>query len=268
MKVRAFVPHGGRVGSLHEPLLAALVRSWRLPDSGATEQWLRRVLDVAVSLVALLAAAPVMLAIAAAIRLDSPGPALFWQVRMTRDRRGAERRQRDASRSQRDRRGGGDRRQCRLPGRPFRFVKFRTMVVDARKRFPELYRYEYSPEEIRVFKFKLENDPRLTRVGRWLRKTTLDELPNFWNVLRGDMTLVGPRPEIPEMGRYYDGAQRRKFSVPSGVTGAAQTSGRGLLTFQQTAAYDLGYVDHRSIWLDLKLLVRTVLVTVKRTGAF
>ena len=142
------------------------------------------------------------------------------------------------------------------------------MFVDARTRFPELHCYEYSDEEVQTIKFKLERDPRLTRFGRWLRKTSLDELPNFWNVLTGDMTLVGPRPEIPEMGKYYVENERRKFNVPSGITGAAQTSGRGLLSFRDTVQLDVDYVDRRSLRLDCYLCFRTLWVVLKRSGAF
>lgn len=227
----------------------------------------RRAVDIVVASAALVVSAPLMLFLAIAIRWDSPGPALFRQIRLTQDRRLRERRRRNPRIVGDDRRTG-ERRVRDLPGKPFRFVKFRTMHVDARERFPELYRYRYSPEEIRTMRFKIEDDPRLTRLGRWLRKTSLDELPNFWNVLKGDMTLVGPRPEIPEMGKYYVGPDRRKFTVPAGITGAAQTSGRGLLKFTDTVRMDVDYVDRRSLRLDLYLCLRTIWIVIKRSGAF
>lgn len=197
-----------------------------------------RAFEVTVAIVALLLTLPVTLPLALLIRLTSPGPALFFQDRLGR---GAKR---------------------------FRFVKFRTMHVDARQRFPELYAYSYDDETIQRMKFKLDNDPRLTAVGRVLRKTSLDELPNFWNVLRGDMALVGPRPEIPEMLPYYKGDMRRKFDVRPGVTGLAQVSGRGYLGFMDTVALDLEYVRRRSLRYDLWILVRTVKKVLTGDGAF
>jgi lipopolysaccharide/colanic/teichoic acid biosynthesis glycosyltransferase len=187
---------------------------------------------------ALVLLVPVMLAIGLIIRRGSPGSALFRQQRMGRNTE------------------------------PFTFYKFRTMYVDARQRYPELYRYQYSAEEMETMRFKVEDDPRVTPQGEWLRRSSLDELPNFWNVLTGEMALVGPRPEIPQMLRYYEGEELRKFSVRPGVTGLAQVSGRGRLTFQETLKYDFEYVDNRSIWLDIKILYLTVLKILTRDGAF
>jgi lipopolysaccharide/colanic/teichoic acid biosynthesis glycosyltransferase len=115
--------------------------------------------------------------------------------------------------------------------------------------------------------FKLADDPRLTRVGWWLRRASLDELPNFINVLKGDMSLVGPRPDIPEMLRYYKDWQKIKFLTKPGITGYAQTNGRGLLSFQRTLQEDVLYVLERSFPNDLRVLVKTVWVTMKRIGA-
>ena len=112
------------------------------------------------------------------------------------------------------------------------------------------------------------NDPRVTPQGEWLRKSTLDELPNFWNVLRGDMALVGPRPEIPEMLPYYEGEMQLKFRVRPGITGLAQISGRGRLGFYETVKYDVEYVKNRSFRLDLKILLITIYKIVARDGAF
>lgn len=197
-----------------------------------------RIVEIALALMALVTTLPVMLVIAAVIRIDSPGPALFWQTRLGRDA-------------------------C-----PFRFVKFRTLYADARERWPELYTYRYTPEQLAHLRFKIEGDPRVTRVGRWLRQSSLDELPNFWNVLTGDMALVGPRPEIPEMLPYYRSDQMRKFSVRPGVTGLAQISGRGRLTFNETVGLDLDYVRMHSLAGDLNILLRTLWKVVLRQGAF
>ena len=197
-----------------------------------------RLVEIPLALLALLAGLPIMLLLAFLIRRDSPGPALFFQERVG------------------------------IGGKTFRFVKFRTLYVDARQRFPELYAYKYSEADLRTMKFKIEDDPRVTRVGKWLRKTSLDELPNFWNVLKGDMALVGPRPEIPEMLRYYHGWMREKFAVRPGVTGLAQTSGRGRLGFMETVQLDVDYVQKRSIRYDAAIFLNTVRMVVLRDGAF
>lgn len=228
-------------------------------QGGGLERAMRRSFDVVVSLVALVISAPIMLVIAIIVRRDSPGPALFRQTRMTCDRRGGMRLTEVGNED--------ERRRELCAGRPFTFMKFRTMYVDARERFPELYAYQYSDDEIQTVKFKVDDDPRVTRVGRWLRKTSLDELPNFWNVLTGDMTLCGPRPEIPEMSPYYTAQQLKKFQVTAGLTGPAQVGGRGDLTFQETADIDADYAVSRSIKGDLKILWQTFLAVIKARGA-
>ena len=219
----------------------------------------RRSLDIAVSLVGLTLGLPIMVIIAIIIRLDSPGPALFRQIRMTKDRR--------RSNSLAVAIEGAERRTVYYAGRPFVFLKFRTMYVDARERFPELYAYDYTDEEVQTLRFKVSNDPRVTRAGRWLRKSSLDELPNFWNVLTGDMTLCGPRPEIPEMSPYYTKRQLKKFEVLAGLTGPAQVGGRGDLAFQDTADIDTDYVESRTVKGDLKILWQTVVAVIQRKGA-
>jgi lipopolysaccharide/colanic/teichoic acid biosynthesis glycosyltransferase len=198
----------------------------------------KRALDIVFSLMALLLAFPVMAVIAVVIRLGSPGPALFRQCRVGKD------------------------------GRLFTFYKFRTMWADARERFPELYAYQYSEQEVGTMYFKQPEDPRLTPFGRWLRTTSLDELPNFINVLFGQMTLVGPRPEIPQMLPYYTEAQLTKFSVTPGLTGLAQISGRASLRFLETIVVDLDYCRRRSLKFDLWIFMMTVKSIVLRSGAF
>jgi lipopolysaccharide/colanic/teichoic acid biosynthesis glycosyltransferase len=141
------------------------------------------------------------------------------------------------------------------------------MYADAHERFPELYVYDFSDEEIKTVRFKVDGDPRITRIGRFLRKTSLDELPNLWNVLRGDITLCGPRPEIPEMSAYYDQVQLKKFQVLAGLTGPAQIYGRGDLSFQETAQVDAAYAANRSLKGDLAILLRTVEAVVIGRGA-
>jgi lipopolysaccharide/colanic/teichoic acid biosynthesis glycosyltransferase len=198
----------------------------------------QRVFECAVAATVLIVTSPIMLAMAIAIRRGTAGRALFFQTRLGID------------------------------GKPFRFVKFRTLYADARQRFPELYAYTYDERELRNLKFKIVNDPRVTPQGRWMRTSTLDELPNFWNVLRGDMALVGPRPEIPEMLPYYTGEMRLKFTVRPGITGLAQISGRGRLGFHETVSLDVEYARTRSWLVDLDVLVLTAYKIVTRDGAF
>jgi len=195
-------------------------------------------LERLIALICLLVFAPVMLAVALYIRMDSPGFPIFSQYRVGKK------------------------------GRLFRFYKFRTLYVDAKQRFPQLYAYRYSEQDLNRLYFKVEDDPRVTRAGRLLRRSTLDELPNFWNVLAGDMALVGPRPEIPEMLQYYRPECLIKFCVKPGVTGLAQISGRGRLLFRQTEELDALSVTTRSMHEDLKTILRTVYLIFKMDGAF
>ncbi len=199
---------------------------------------IRRLIDITVSATAIVLTAPIMLFIAWKIKQISPGPAIFRQTRVGKD------------------------------GKPFTFYKFRSMWLDARERFPELYAYKYSEDEIKNLVFKKKEDPRIIPQLHWIRKTSLDELPNFFNVLKGDMTLVGPRPDIPEMIRYYTPEQMKKLSVKPGITGYAQIHGRGNLGFQETLKEDLLYIEERSLWTDLKVILQTIWACFERDGAY
>ena len=150
----------------------------------------------------------------------------------------------------------------------FRLAKFRTMYSDARSRFPELYAYNFAAEEFHQQYGTHRNDPRVTRIGGILRKFSVDELPNLWSVLVGDMRLVGPRAEAPEVLRYYSADEMYKFACKPGVTGLAQVNGRGLLNWGETLAWDLKYVRTRSVWLDLKIILVTLKCVTLRWGAF
>jgi lipopolysaccharide/colanic/teichoic acid biosynthesis glycosyltransferase len=228
-----------------------------------------RPVEFMAGLLALLFSLPAMLAVAVIIKIDSPGPVLFFQRRAARSilMTGEE-----ILRSNKFKVVGGNISPTKKYWVPktFRFVKFRTMYADARQRFPELYNYAYTQEEISRIKFKeLEgHDPRVTMAGKWLREVTLDELPNFWNVLTGEMKLVGPRPEIPEMFQNYRPEQMKKFTVAPGVTGLAQIRGRGRLTFQDTIAYDIEYVDRKSVLFDLRIILSTFWKVLTKHGAF
>ncbi len=237
------------------------------PNLQSLPRFCYRIFEMVAAALALMVFSPLMLIEALVIRLDSPGNPVFLQRRVARSVPvpGRELVDDPAVKS-----SDGAFRPDGLYWRPtsFRFVKFRTMYADARERFPEWYQYKYSREEFGRECFKREGDPRITRAGHWLRKSTLDELPNFWNVLTGDMALVGPRPELPEILPNYTPEQMRKFTVKPGVTGLAQINGRGFLSYQDTIGWDLKYVETRSIALDLKILVKTVVLVFTRHGAF
>jgi lipopolysaccharide/colanic/teichoic acid biosynthesis glycosyltransferase len=221
-------------------LSGALALGLNAPIAVRTDRWLydaaKRVLDVILTTVALILGGPVIAVIAILIRRDSPGPALFTQPRVGQT------------------------------GRIFTFYKFRSMYVDSQERYPELFEVECRDDEILFY--KRPEDPRVTPFGRFLRKSSLDELPNLFNVLRGDMSLVGPRPELLEFIPFYTPAELAKFSVRSGITGLAQTSGRGRLPVREQIRADLEYVAKQSIWLDLVILMRTVRQVLRRDGAF
>lgn len=189
--------------------------------------------DIVVSMVALVVLCVPLVLVALAIRLDSPGPALFRQIRIGRG------------------------------GRPFPMWKFRSMVHGAAGMRAGLS----SANEADGPLFKIASDPRITRVGRFLRAMSVDELPQLVNVLRGEMSLVGPRPALPEEVATYDARARARLAITPGITGPWQVSGRHTSGFEQYLACDLGYIAHRSFLGDLALLARTVPAIVRRSGA-
>ena len=146
-------------------------------------------------------------------------------------------------------------------GRVFSAFKFRTMVVDAEAKIAEIKRQHGSG----AF-FKAKDDPRITRVGKWLRRFSLDEFPQFLNVVRGEMSVVGPRPLLMRYLPLYDTFQARRMEVKPGVTGWAQVNGRNALSWEQKFAYDVWYVDHRGFWLDLKIIALTFFKVFARSG--
>jgi exopolysaccharide biosynthesis polyprenyl glycosylphosphotransferase len=193
----------------------------------------KRAFDVVLSAAVLILMAPVLAAIAAAIRLDSPGPVLFRQRRVG------------------------------LNGRTFEILKFRSMHVDAEARLEPLR----ARNEMSGPVFKLANDPRVTRVGSFIRKTSLDEFPQFWNVLLGDMSTVGPRPPLPSEVRQYKRWQRRRLSVKPGITCIWQVSGRNQIDFDRWMELDLQYIDGWSLWGDLQIFLRTIPAVLGARGA-
>jgi lipopolysaccharide/colanic/teichoic acid biosynthesis glycosyltransferase len=197
------------------------------------QEVLRRGVELVITGAGLVVLSVPMLILTALIKLDSPGPAIFKQVRMGKN--------------------------CE----PFVFYKFGTMYSDAATRFPHMYDYAGLTSTESDFLFKRPADPRLTKVGRWLRRTGLDELPNLINVLKGDCALIGPRPDIPEMLPKYSKAQRTRFAVRPGLACLAQIKGANRLTFAQTADLDAEYVARRSWALDAKILFLTARTIVR-----
>ena len=190
---------------------------------------IKRMMDLVLSIISLPIVLPVLLLASIAIRLDTPGPAFFIQERIGQH------------------------------GRHFRLYKLRTMVANAEE-------LKASVLDSRTVHFKTLADPRITRVGRFLRKTSLDELPQLFNVIRGEMSLVGPRPTSLNLATYEPWHERR-LDVRPGVTGLWQVRGRNAMTFDERVKLDLEYIDHLSLANDLKLLGLTVLVVVKGKGA-
>lgn len=194
----------------------------------------KRLIDVGLSLGLLVAAAPIMLAVAVAVRCTSRGPVLFRQLR------------------------------AGLNGKPFTMYKFRSMMVGAQEWRPQLTLLN----EIDGPVFKLRNDPRLTPVGRFLRRTSLDELPQLFNVLRGEMSLVGPRPLPLNEVMTGSPAERRRLEVCPGITCLWQISGRCEIPYREWMQLDLLYVQNRSLILDLQILLRTIPAVLSCRGAY
>lgn len=195
---------------------------------------LKRILDVLLSLMGIVVASPIFILTIIAIKLDSKGPAIFKQVRVGKD------------------------------GENFVIYKFRTMIVGAEKK-REL---EINPEDIQNFVFQSKSDNRITKLGAFLRRSSIDELPQLFNVLNGTMSLVGPRPEIPDVVKFYPESYKHRLLVLPGITGLAQVSGRGEIELGKTIEYYLSYIRSFSIFLDIKILFKTVTSVFKKEGAF
>lgn len=203
----------------------------RVPD-GLMVPTVKRLVDVVGALLLLLLSAPLVAVVSVAIRLEDRGPVMFAQRRVG------------------------------LHGRAFTLLKLRSMVIDAEERLAEVRHLN----ERDGAQFKASHDPRITRVGRFIRRTSIDELPQLWNVLRGEMSLVGPRPALPREVALYSPAQRRRLSVRPGLTGLWQVSGREDASWEQCVAMDLEYIDSWSLRDDAVLLARTVQAVVSASG--
>ena len=192
----------------------------------------KRTLDILLSILILVVISPILLAAAIVVKLDSRGPVFYFSERIGKK------------------------------GRVFRCVKFRTMVRDAEKRRADVM---HMNERDGVL-FKISNDPRITKVGRFLRKYSIDELPQFINVLRGDMSIVGPRPPLASEVREYKLSHLRRLDVTPGITGLWQVQARQDPSFDNYVSLDVTYIDNWSIWLDLKIIARTIGVVLAGTG--
>jgi len=226
-----------------------------------------RAFEIVLASIGLIVGLPLMLAAAIVIRLDSPGPVLFRHKRPARSIR-LRGRDLEGRNDLIPPPGGYDPEAWYCVPSYFTLVKFRTMYDDARTRFPAYYAYKYTQENFHSQFPTIQDDPRVTRVGRILRKLSLDELPNLWSVVTGDMSLVGPRPEAPEVLQYYIPEEMTKLTFKPGITGLAQTGGRGLLNWGETLALDLQYVRTRSVALDLKIILLTIMRVITGHGAF
>ena len=216
------------------------------PEEDEPTAWLRstskRIIDIVGSTLALILLWPLFIAVALAVKIGSPGPILFRQERIGQF------------------------------GRPFTFLKFRTMRTQNSSKIHELYVKELisgAPVAGRNGIFKIQNDPRVTGIGNFLRKASLDELPQFWNVLKGEMSLVGPRPPVPYEAAMYEVWHRRRFlAAKPGITGLWQVTGRSRTTFAEMVRLDVRYVESCSLWMDLKILCQTPLAIVTGIGAY
>lgn len=194
----------------------------------------KRIGDILGAIIGLVLCGIIWLFVAPAIKLDSPGPVIFSQIRIGKN------------------------------GRRFKFYKFRSMYIDAEERKKELM----EKNEVNGLMFKINDDPRITKVGKFIRKTSLDEFPQFWNVLIGDMSLVGTRPPTEEEFEHYNEHYRRRLSMTPGITGLWQVSGRSdIKDFDEVVKLDLEYIDNWSIGLDIKILLETIGAIFRRKGA-
>jgi exopolysaccharide biosynthesis polyprenyl glycosylphosphotransferase len=187
---------------------------------------IKRIIDIVGSAVGLIMLSPILLATVIAIKLDSKGPAIFSQYRVGKD------------------------------GKQFKMYKFRSMIVDAEQKLSELN----SKNEMSGPMFKMKDDPRITKIGRFIRKTSIDELPQLLNILKGEMSLVGPRPNLPKEVAEFEQWQLSKLKAKPGLTCYWQVMGRNEIDFEDWMRLDIRYIKERSLWVDIKLILKTFLV--------
>jgi lipopolysaccharide/colanic/teichoic acid biosynthesis glycosyltransferase len=210
--------------------------SYPVKTANSFGQFVKRALDISVGFVLLILSAPVWLLAALAVRMETKGNPFFVQRRVG------------------------------LGGKPFKMIKLRGMYLDSKERFPHLY--DYSRFGGLHFHFHYEQDPRITKVGAFIRKTSIDELPNFINVVLGDMTLVGPRPEIPDVLELYGTSKAEYLSVKPGITCLSKITGRDRLTKDETIRMDLEYVRNASFRLDGSIFWQTMKGVLRRQDVF
>ena len=228
------VPTGARGNATMEMFGEMFMATYTLRTQSTWQLVLKRVMDICGAVVGLILCGIISIFLVPAIKLDSPGPAIFSQIRIGKN------------------------------GRRFKFYKFRSMYVDAEERKKELMKNN----EMDGLMFKMEDDPRITKVGKFIRKTSLDEFPQFWNVLVGDMSLVGTRPPTEDEFNKYNGHYKRRLMMTPGITGLWQVSGRSSITdFDEVVKLDLEYIDNWSLLGDIKILFKTVYSVIKRDGA-
>lgn len=222
--------------SLHAVPLNSEIRRLIRSEAPASvvQRLMKRLLDFSGSLIGIVLLSPFFFLLALAIKLDSPGPVIFAQTRVGKN------------------------------GRLFKFYKFRSMVTNAE----QLKKHLLTRNESDGPAFKMKHDPRVTRLGRIIRKTSLDELPQLWNVVRGDMSLVGPRPALPDEVEKWKPWQHKRLAVEQGCTCIWQVSGRSDVNFDQWMSMDIQYVKTWSLRLDLSIIIRTVLVMLTGKGAY
>jgi exopolysaccharide biosynthesis polyprenyl glycosylphosphotransferase len=232
-RVALYFPHI-KARLILEELAGTPLLTFTTTPAAPFPMFLKQLVDYAVAAIGLVVLSPLLLAIGAVIKLSSPGPVLFRQTR------------------------------CGVNGRPFTLLKLRTMSEDAESRLDQVAHLN----EVNGPAFKARHDPRVTGTGRWLRRFSIDELPQLVNVLKGDMSLVGPRPPLPSEVARYQHWQRRRLSMKPGLTGLWQVSGRADLDdFNSWIELDLAYIDSWSLWLDLKIMLKTVPAVLSTRGA-
>ncbi|RED65047.1 sugar transferase [Cohnella lupini] len=205
------------------------------PRIGLHHELAKRALDVTMALFGMIVLLPVFIVVGIAIKLDDPrGRIFFHQIRVGKN------------------------------GKTFKMYKFRSMVSNADEKLKDILHLN----EIDGAMFKMKEDPRITRIGKFIRKTSMDELPQFINVLKGEMSMVGPRPPLPREVESYSTYDRQRLQVVPGCTGLWQVSGRSSIDFKEMVELDLKYIKQRSIWFDIKLILRTISVLIRTKDAY